>query len=66
VRLDHIHEALREFAGIATHAHAKKFPLGLTEKEKLKWLWGGERGRLLAKKDACGDDWPSRGRAGVF
>ena len=39
VRPEHIHEALREYAGIATHAHAKKFPLGLTEKEKLKGLW---------------------------
>ncbi len=40
IRPEHIHEALREFAGIATHAHAKKFPLGLTEKEKLRGLWG--------------------------
>jgi len=40
VRPEHIHEALREFAGIANHAHSKKFPLGLTEKEKLKGLWG--------------------------
>jgi len=40
VRPEHIHEALREFAGIAAHPHAKKFPLGLTEKEKLKGLWG--------------------------
>ena len=40
VRPEHIHESLREYAGIATHPHAKKFPLGLTEKEKLKGLWG--------------------------
>ena len=40
IRPEHIHEALREYAGIADHAHAKKFPLGLTEKEKLRGLWG--------------------------
>ena len=40
VRPEHIHECLREFAGIAAHPHAKKFPLGLPEKEKLKGLWG--------------------------
>ena len=40
VRPEHIHEALREYAGIATHPHAKKFPLGVAEKEKLQGLWG--------------------------
>jgi hypothetical protein len=40
VRPEHSHEAQRQHAGIATHAHAKKFPLGLTEKEKLRGLWG--------------------------
>ena len=40
VRPEHIHEALRQFAGIANHPHAKKFPLGLTEKEQLQGLWG--------------------------
>jgi hypothetical protein len=40
VRPEHIHEALREFAGIADHAHSKKFPLSVPEKEKLKALWG--------------------------
>ncbi len=39
-RPEHIHEALREYAGIASHAHAKKFPLGVTDKEKLRKLWG--------------------------
>lgn len=39
VRPEHIHEALRQFAGIANHPHAKKFPLGLTEKEQLQGLW---------------------------
>ena len=40
IRPEHIHEALREYAGIAAHPHAKKFPLGLTDKEKLQKLWG--------------------------
>jgi len=40
IRPEHIHEALRELAGIATHAHAKKFPLGLKDTEKVKGLWG--------------------------
>ena len=40
VRPEHIHEALREYAGIATYPHAKKFPLGVAEKEKLQGLWG--------------------------
>jgi hypothetical protein len=39
-RPEHIHEALREFAGIADHPLSKKFPLGVAEKEKLKGLWG--------------------------
>lgn len=40
VRPEHIHEALRQFAGIAGHPHSKKFPLGVTDNEKLKGLWG--------------------------
>jgi uncharacterized protein (DUF1501 family) len=40
VRPEHIHEALREYAGIAEHPSSKKFPLGVTEKEKLVGLWG--------------------------
>ena len=40
VRPEHIHAALREFAGIAEHDFSKKFPLGVVEKEKLKGLWG--------------------------
>jgi len=39
LRPEHIHEALREYAGIEGHNHAKKFPLGVGEKEKLKALW---------------------------
>jgi len=40
VRPEHIHQSLREFAGIAEHPNSKKFPLGVVEKEKLKGFWG--------------------------
>lgn len=40
VRPEHIHHALRQFAGIADHPLSKKFPLGVKEPEVLKGLWG--------------------------
>lgn len=40
VRPEHIHAALRQFAGIADHPHSKKFPLGIPDKELLQGLWG--------------------------
>ncbi len=40
VRPEHIHESLRELAGIADHPLSKKFPLGIADKEKLIGLWG--------------------------
>ncbi len=40
VRPEHIHEALRQFAGIADHPFSKNFPLGVTDKDKLQGLWG--------------------------
>lgn len=40
VRPEHIHTALREFAGIAEHPFSKKFPLGVVEKERLQGFWG--------------------------
>lgn len=40
VRPEHIHEALRQHAGIADHPHSTKFPLGVADKEKLNGLWG--------------------------
>jgi hypothetical protein len=40
IRPEHIHESLRELAGIADHPLSKKFPLGVTEKEKLMGFWG--------------------------
>lgn len=39
IRPEHIHEALREFAGIADHAASKKFPLGVTVNDKLQAFW---------------------------
>jgi hypothetical protein len=40
MRPEHLHEALRQLAGIDQHAHAKKFPLGVKPPELLKGLWG--------------------------
>jgi hypothetical protein len=40
VRPEHIHQALREHAGIGDHAFSKQFPLGVVEKERLRDLWG--------------------------
>lgn len=40
VRPEHIHAALRQFAGIAEHPFSKKFPLGVVEKESLRRLLG--------------------------
>ncbi|HEX3315364.1 MAG TPA: DUF1501 domain-containing protein [Gemmataceae bacterium] len=40
VRPEHIHQALREFAGIADHAYSRRFPLGVKDEERLRGLWG--------------------------
>lgn len=40
VRPEHIHQALRELAGIADHAFSRRFPLGVPETEGLRGLWG--------------------------
>ena len=40
VRPEHIHQALRQFAGITDHPFSQKFPLGVPEKETLRGLWG--------------------------
>lgn len=40
VRPEHIHQSLREMAGIADHPLSKKFPLGVPEKERLQGIWG--------------------------
>lgn len=39
VRPEHIHEALRQYAGIAEHAHSQLFPLGVNAEEQLQNLW---------------------------
>ena len=40
MRPEHVHEALREYAGIADHPASKKFPLGVADKERLRGFWG--------------------------
>ena len=40
VRPEHLHEALRQYAGIAEHPLAKKFPLAVADKDKLAGFWG--------------------------
>jgi hypothetical protein len=40
VRPEHIHQSLRELAGIAEHSLSKKFPLGVADKERLRDFWG--------------------------
>ncbi len=40
VRPEHLHEALRQFAGIADHPHSRQFPLGIKPEEQLRGLWG--------------------------
>ena len=40
VRPEHIHTALRQFAGITDHPFSKKFPLGVPDREILQGLWG--------------------------
>ena len=39
VRPEHIHVALRQYAGIHDHSLSKKFPLGVPETEHLQSLW---------------------------
>jgi hypothetical protein len=40
VRPEHIHSALRELAGIADHPFSRKFPLGVSDNQRLRGLWG--------------------------
>ncbi len=39
VRPEHIHLALRQFAGIVDHPFSQKFPLGVKETEQLQAFW---------------------------
>jgi hypothetical protein len=41
VRPEHIHQALREFAGISNHRFSQRFPLDVPEDERLGLLWTG-------------------------
>jgi hypothetical protein len=40
VRPEHIHQALREFAGITEHPFSKRFPFVIPEAERLAGLFG--------------------------
>lgn len=40
IRPEHVHQALRELAGIDDHAFSKKFPLGVKPEERLVTFWG--------------------------
>ncbi|MFM7056314.1 MAG: DUF1501 domain-containing protein [Planctomycetota bacterium] len=40
VRPEHIHEALRKYAGIDHHPSSLKFPLGISDPQRLEGLWG--------------------------
>ncbi len=40
VRPEHIHDALRRYAGIVDHPFSKRFPLNVAESERLNTLWG--------------------------
>jgi hypothetical protein len=39
-RPEHIHQALRELAGIADHEYCDQFPLGVKAEERFQGLWG--------------------------
>ncbi len=39
VRPEHVHQALRELAGIQDHQFSKQFPLGVAPKERLENFW---------------------------
>ncbi|MBV8882088.1 MAG: DUF1501 domain-containing protein [Planctomycetaceae bacterium] len=40
LRMEHLHLALRELAGIEGHAYSKQFPLAVTDAERMQGLWG--------------------------
>ncbi|MFM8272073.1 MAG: DUF1501 domain-containing protein [Gemmata sp.] len=40
VRPEHVHEALRELAGVSEHPLSKRFPLGVAQKDRLRGFWG--------------------------
>ena len=40
LRPEHMHQALRQFAGIDQHPFSLKFPLGITPEQQLQGIWG--------------------------
>ena len=40
IRPEHLHQSLRELAGIVDHPHSAAFPLGIKNTERLIGLWG--------------------------
>ena len=40
MRPEHMHHALRQFAGIDQHPLSLKFPLGVAVEQQLQGLWG--------------------------
>jgi hypothetical protein len=40
MRPEHLHQALRELAGIESHAFCTQFPLGVADGEHLRGVWG--------------------------
>ncbi|XZE45083.1 DUF1501 domain-containing protein [Pirellulaceae bacterium SH467] len=40
IRPEHIHQALRQYAGIHSHPHCERFPLGVKREEQLQGFWG--------------------------
>lgn len=40
IRPEHVHQALRELAGIAEHEHSRAFDLGVKPEERLLGFWG--------------------------
>jgi hypothetical protein len=40
IRPEHVHEALRHYAGIADHDMSQQFPLGVPPEEQLQGFWG--------------------------
>ncbi|MBX9681685.1 MAG: DUF1501 domain-containing protein [Gemmataceae bacterium] len=40
IRPEHLHQSLRELAGIADHDYSRRFPLGVGDNEKLRSFWG--------------------------
>lgn len=40
VRPEHVHEALRQLAGIAEHPFSQRFPLGVKPEEQMAGFWG--------------------------